>query len=131
MTDNTEVVRNLYDAFGRKDEGALRKILHPEVEWIQCAGMPGGAHRHGADDVLDSVLGGLNREWQDFRVEITEYLDAGDTVVALGQYTGTHSETSKPMTAVLAHVYDVTEGRITRFRQITDTHEIVKATVPD
>ncbi len=127
---NAEVVRRMYDAFLAKDEAGLRRILHPEVEWIQCAGFPGGGHRHGADEVLEKVFAGLHSEWDDFRADIEEYLEAGDRVVALGRYVGKHATTHRSMTAVFAHVYDLEEGRITRFRQFTDTYELVKAMQP-
>ncbi len=127
---NAEVVRGMYDAFAAKDEAGLRRILHPEVEWIQCAGFPGGGHRHGVDEVLEKVFAGLHSEWNDFRAEIEEYLDAGDRVVALGCYVGKHASTHRSMTAVFAHVYDLDDGRITRFRQFTDTYELVKAMQP-
>ncbi len=131
MNESVDVVRQLYDAFGRKDEAELRTILDPEVEWIQCAGFPGGGRRHGVASVLADVFSSLRSQWNDWRVEIEEYLDAGETVVVLGAYAGTHADTNKSMTAVFAHVYDVADGRITRFRQFTDTYELVKATQTD
>lgn len=127
MSRNVEVVRELYRAFGAKDETALRRVLHPDVAWIQCAGFPGGASRQGVEQVLDQVFRGLRSTWRDWRVDIDEYLDAGDTVVVLGQYAGTHAQTGRAMTAVFAHVYDIDAGRITRFRQVTDTHQLVRA----
>ncbi len=127
MSNNVQVVEDMYDAFRRKDEPRLRQLLHPEIEWIQCEGFPGGGHRHGVDEVLERVFAGLRSEWNDWRVEIEEYLDAGDAVVGLGHYAGTHAATKRAMIAVFAHVYDVKDGRITCFRQFTDTHELVKA----
>lgn len=124
---NTAIVKDLYDAFGRKDEARLRELLAPDVEWVQCAGFPGGGHRHGVEEVLEKVFSALQTEWRDWRVEVDEVLDAGDTVVALGRYTGTHRETGRSMEAVLAHVYDVEGGRIVRFRQFTDTVPLVEA----
>ena len=126
-TNAVSLVQDLYDAFGRKDEERLRAILHPEVEWIQCAGFPGGGHRRSADEVVEKVLRGLNTEWKGFQVRIDEYLDAGDAVVVLGHYAGTHSRSGKAMEAIFAHVYEVADGRIVRFRQITDTVPIVEA----
>ena len=125
--DNVTIARDLYDAFGRKDEAQLRELLHPEVEWIQCAGFPGGGHRHGIEEVLGKVFGALRSAWHDWRVEVNEYLDAGDAVVVLGRYAGTHGETGRSMEAVFAHVYDIEGGRITRFRQFTDTVPITEA----
>jgi len=126
-TSPIALVQEMYAAFGKKDEALLREILHPRVEWIQCPGFPGGGHRKSADEVLEMVLGGLNTEWNDFQVKIDEYLDAGPSVVVIGRYAGTHSVTKKPMEAIFAHVYEVSDGRITRFRQITDTAPIVDA----
>ena len=130
MMENVQVVRDMFDAFGRKDEARLRHLLHPDVEWIQCAGFPGGGHRRGVDEVLEKVFKSLRAEWNDWRTEIEEYLDAGESVVVLGRYAGTHAATDRPMTAVFAHVYHVEDGRITKFRQYTDTAELVRAAQP-
>jgi len=124
---NLALVQDLYDAFGKKDEARLRRILHPQVEWIQCAGFPGGGHRRSAHEVLEQVLGGLNTEWNDFQVRIDEFLDAGRTVVVIGRYAGRHSVTAKEMESLFAHVYEVEDGRIVRFRQIADTVPMVEA----
>ena len=128
MTTPTEIVQAMYAAFGAKDEAKLREVLHPDVVWKQCAGMPGGGIRNGVDAVLEKVLGGLNAAWNEFRVNLDRYVAEGDTVIALGHYSGAHAETGKSMTAVFAHVYTVAGGRITRFEQVTDTAEIVAAT---
>ncbi len=125
--NNLRTVQELYDAFGRKDDARLRQLLAVDVEWIQCAGFPGGARRHGVEEVLEKVFAGLHGEWRDWRVEIDEYLDAGASIVALGRYAGTHGQTGRSMEAVFAHVYDVKDGRVTRFRQFTDTVPIVEA----
>ena len=122
---SVDVVRSLYRAVARKDAEALRALLHPEVEWIQCEGFPGGAHRRGAEEVIEKVFGGLRSVWDDFEADVEEYLDAGDNVVALGRYKGVHVETRRSMTVVFAHAYDILDGRVVRFRQYTDTWPMV------
>ena len=59
---NLKVVQELYAAFERKDADVLRKVLRTDVEWVQCAGFPGGDRRRGADEVLSKVFGGLRSE---------------------------------------------------------------------
>lgn len=120
-------VQSMYEAFGRADETRLRELIAPDVEWIQCDGFPGGEHRRGIDSVLAGVLHGNRSTWQGFAVTIDRYVAGGDDVVALGSYTGTHSGTQKPMRAVFAHAYRVTDGRITRFEQYCDTWPMVRA----
>ena len=122
-----ETVRALYDAFRDKDEAALRSVLADDVAWNQCDGMPGGAKRRGADDVVEGVFHGLAKTWRDFGAPIDEILEAGDRVIALGHYRGVHSETERAMRADFAHVYRVEQGRIVRFDQIADTWPMVAA----
>ncbi len=128
--NNLRIVQDLYDAFGRKDEARIHQLLAADVEWIQCAGFPGGGRRQGVEEVLEKVFAGLHDEWRDWRVEVDEFLDAGASIVALGRYAGTHGETGRSMEAVFAHVYDVADRRITRFRQFTDTVPLVEAARP-
>jgi ketosteroid isomerase-like protein len=128
---NLRVVQDLYAAFRAKDEERLRELFAPDVEWIQCAGFPGGGTRKGVDEVLAKVFAGLQSEWSDWRVPIDEFIDGGDTIVALGRYAGTHGTTGRSMEAVCAHVYDVADGRITRYRQYADTVPLAAAARAD
>ena len=130
MKRNIQVVQELYEAFANKDTGLLRRLLHSEVEWIQCEGFPGGDKRRGVDEVLDKVIGGLRSEWNGFRADVEEFLDSGGNIVVLGRYSGTHAVSGKSMSAVFAHVYDVNDGQVTRFRQFADTQPIVAASQP-
>ena len=65
--NNLGIVQDLYDAFGKKDEARLRELLAPDVEWVQCAGFPGGGRRRGVDEVLENVFAGLRSEWRGAR----------------------------------------------------------------
>lgn len=127
MSTNVDVVRQLYTAFARSDVEAVRALLDDDVQWLQCAGFPGAGHHHGADVVLQRVFGNLRSQWLEFSATVDEYIDAGDQVVALGSYTGRHVVTATSMTAVFAHVFDLENGRITRFRQYADTAPMLKA----
>src|SRR5690606_5355759 len=125
--DPLRVVQTLYEAFEARDEAALRALLHPDVEWHQCPGFPGGDRRRGVGQVLAKVFSGLRSEWEDFAAPVEEYLACGDHVVALGRYRGRNARTGRAMEAVFAHVYEVREGRIVRYRQYADTWPMVAA----
>ncbi|MCK5942932.1 MAG: nuclear transport factor 2 family protein [Planctomycetes bacterium] len=126
----THVVQAMYAAFAANDEPRLRELISEDVEWIQCEGFPGGEHRHGIESVLQGVLRGNKTTWNDFRVDLDEYLAADDRVAVFGSYAGQHSVTGKSMRAVFTHVYDVRDGRIVRFRQYCDTWPMVRAAQP-
>lgn len=127
LSPNVALVKSLYDLFARKDYEAFREISSPDILWIQNEGFPGGATHQGADAVIRDVFQSFRNEWDGWKYEIDEYLDAGATVIVLGRYVGTHRSTGKAMTSSAAHVYDLNRGRITRFRQYADTHSIVRA----
>ncbi|MFN0243493.1 MAG: hypothetical protein ACKVWV_11430 [Planctomycetota bacterium] len=54
--DPTGIVRDLYDAFRRKDNEALLRILHPDVEWFQNVRFPGGGHHVSAERVFNDTF---------------------------------------------------------------------------
>lgn len=118
---NVAVVQRLYDAFARRDAGEIRRLFHPDVQWVQNEGFPGGGRHVGADAVLNDVFAKFRTEWSSWAAPVHEWLDAGDTVVAIGEYRGTHQGTGRSVVAAFAHVYDVRDGKIIRFRQFTDT----------
>jgi hypothetical protein len=127
---NLEIVKGMYGAFARRDGIAIRNYFHPDIEWIQNEGFPDGGRHVGIDTLMNEVFPRLRTQWENWQVVIDEYLDAGQAIVALGEYRGTHKSTGKSMTAAFAHVYDVREGRITRYRQYTDTAVVREAMSP-
>ena len=122
-----QLIRDLYAAFGAKDEARLRALLAPDVIWNQCPGFPGGKNRRGVDDVLDGILGTNHSLRTGFEAETTEFLAAGSTVIVLGLYRGQHAGTGKSMEALFTHVYRCRDGRVVQFDQVTDTAPMVAA----
>jgi ketosteroid isomerase-like protein len=104
-----------------KDYEGFRLVCHPDVIWVQCPGFPGGATRRGVDEVITGVFQGNSSRWENFDVVTEEFLETTTGVVVLGRYTGTHRKSGKALNAIVAHVYEVEKGRITRFRMFADT----------
>ncbi|HYG75164.1 MAG TPA: nuclear transport factor 2 family protein [Planctomycetota bacterium] len=126
---NVEVVQKMYEAFGRSDRVTILDLLDPNVEWVQNDGFPGGGRHFGAEAVLNNVFAKLKREWDVWQAPVSEWLDAGEIVVAVGEYRGTYKATGRSMKAAFAGLYRVRNGRIVQFRQFTDTARIVEAVV--
>ncbi len=124
---NRALIESLYDAFASRDRDRIFSILHPDVEWIQNDGFPDGGLHKGALHVLDDVLSQFRRDWDNWRARVTEWHDAGDTVIAIGVYEGTYKATGKQLSAAFAHVYDIKDNRVVRFRQFTDTALVHRA----
>lgn len=124
---NLEIVQSLYQAFAEQDREQILAIFDPDIEWLQNEGFPGGGRFVGAEAVMDGVFGRLGREWEGWGAEVDRWLDAGESIVALGEYHGTNRATGRSITAAFAHVLWLREGRLVRFEQYADTAKIVAA----
>lgn len=127
---NVDVVKRMYEAFGANDRDTILALFAPDIEWVQNEGFPGGGRHFGAEAVLDNVFAKFRREWNVWQASVVEWLDAGEVVVAVGEYRGTYRATGRSMTAAFAGLYRVKEGRIVQFRQFTDTAKISQAMQP-
>ena len=121
---NIEVVQELYRAFRAKDYDAFTRICTDDLEWIQNAGFPNGATYQGAAEVIAGVFQANDHAWERFAYEIEEFLEAGDSVIVIGKYRGQNRISGKSMMAGAAHIYDLRDGKICRFRMFADTKTI-------
>ena len=124
---NVEVVRGLYEAFAEGDIANVLGVLDPEIEWTEAEGFPYGGTYTGPQAVLQNVFMKLGTEWDDYRAEPQELLDAGERIIALGTYSGTYKATGKSMRVPFAHVMTLKDGKIVRFVQYTDTLKVNEA----
>jgi ketosteroid isomerase-like protein len=81
----------------------------------------------GPQKVAEGLLMPLMAEWASFALTPSDYIADGDTVVSLGRFTGVHGTSGKPVDAAYAHVWDVRDGKIQRFRQYIDTLAVAEA----
>ena len=118
---NLEIIQELYRAFREKDFDRFLRICTPDLEWIQNEGFPRGATYRGGEAVIEGVFKAFNQDWEFWSFEIEQYLDAGETIIVIGRYAGRHRKTGKSFRSPAAHVYDLRDRKIFRFRQFTDT----------
>ena len=128
--ENVNIVRRLYEAFAAGDVDTVLTLLSPDIVWTEAENFPYADNNpyRGPEAVLTGVFGRLGTEWQSFGAHPEEFLDAGDTVVVLGRYSGTCVATGNSMSPEMAHVIRVSDGLITSFRQYVDTLAVARAT---
>ena len=118
---NLNAVKAAYDAFATGDIPTVLGALSPDIAWTEAEGFPYGGTYHGPNGVLEGVFMRLGTEWEGFAAVPDEFIDAGDTIVALGKYSGKYRATGKSFQANFAHVWKMHEGKATRFTQYVDT----------
>src|SRR5258708_27476369 len=106
---NFDLLKALYAACASGDIPAVLAALDPRIQWREAENFI-YADRNpyiGPQAVLDGVFMRLGSEWDAFTVTPEEWLDAGNHIVVLGTYTGTHKATGRVVRAQFAHVWAV------------------------
>ena len=117
MRNNVKIIADLYAASDRKDIDAMMADLAPDAAWIEMQGFPYAGTYIGPQAVLDHVFGRIGADFEGFAFELDRLHDAGETVVATGSYSGTYRGTGKSFSCRVAHLWQVADGRITRFER--------------
>ena len=125
--DNVKLLKNLYDAFARGDIPTVLGAMSPDIHWHQAESnpyMPTGEAWVGPDAVLNNLFMRLGAEWDGFSVHPKSFHDAGNSVIVEGRYSGRYKPTAKDMDTQVCHVFDIRDGKVTRFQQYVDTAKL-------
>ena len=127
--ENVAIVRALYEAFGKGDIPGVLGKFDQKIEWREAENFI-YADRNpyiGPNEILEGVFLRFVSEWTDFTVSPESIIDAGEQVVTLGTYSGTHKKTGKSVRAQMVHVWNMSDGKAVRFQQYTDTKQFADA----
>lgn len=120
-----DVIAGHYAASDRGDLDGMVAPFADTIEWTEMAGFPYAGTYVGPDSVRRDVFERLGREWKGFRATVERLIDGGDgTVVSVGTYSGTYRATARAMSARFVHLWEVRDGKVTRFEQFADTHVV-------
>ena len=120
---NVAAVKAIYEAFGTGNIPAAIDGMSPEIVWNEADDFP-YADRNpyvGPQAILEGVFGRIAAEWDGFGAKVEELLDAGDTVIALGRYSGAYKATGKSQDTQFVHVWRLRDGKVVRFQQYANT----------
>ena len=124
---NSEIIQRHYAA---SDAGDLAGMLEPfaaDIEWTEAAGFPLAGTYVGPEAIASGVFSRLQQDWEGFTVVVDEVLDAGDTVIGIGTYSGTNRITGKGFSARFTHIWRLEGCEVVRFEQVVDSALVVAA----
>jgi ketosteroid isomerase-like protein len=125
--ENKQLVEGLYKAFAQGNVQYILDHVTEDVEWVEEGpeSIPFAGHYRGRAGVqqfferLSSV--------EDGRVVAEEFITAENQVVALGRFTGRVKATGKKIDSVLAHVFTIRDGKVSRWLGYGDTARVAGA----
>jgi uncharacterized protein len=126
-----DVVRDVYDAFARRDVDAVLALVDPAFEfWPQ--GTSELARRGGpyvGPDGLREYFADVEAVWEELRLEPGELRVAGNGVVAFGTVTGRAG--GRPFHTGAIWVWKLRDGRVLSCRAVATAAEALAVAAAD
>lgn len=127
---NQQIIADHYAAASQGDLPGMLAALADDVRWTEAEGTSYAGTYVGPDAVVENVFGPIQGEWDDFTVTMDELIDGGDTIVAIGHYSGTFKATGRSFQARVAHVWRLKSDKVSAFEQFVDSEMINRAIRP-
>ena len=119
---NVEVVRRLFDLYGRGDYAAAAECLAPDVVYEVGQELPLTGR--------EAVLGMWERwdsTWEELETTPEEFVDAGDEILVTVHYTARGRGSGIPYEERLFDVYSFSDGECVRKREFRERAEALAA----
>ncbi len=129
-TQNTQLVKDAYAAFKRGDIATILQMVDESIEWHGVIGtegvLPQSGLRHGRAAVADFFQ--QVADTTDFTsFEPAEFIAQGDQVAVIGSYEARVKPSGRRVSSGWVMVFTIRNGRFVRFREFTDSAQLVRA----
>jgi len=115
---NVEIVRRGYEAFNRGDLDAALEAFSPDAEWGVPDVLPDTGPYNGPEGVR-RFWASWRETFEDFRVEIEEFIDAGDHVIAQASVRGRGRDSGVEVdTPSFPHVWTLRDGQVVKVEML-------------
>ncbi len=125
--ENVQVVKNGYAAFGRGDVPGLLALFAEDIEWhVPGKGLPTSGDYRGHSGVT-AFFQKLAAEVEFLDFQPSEFVAEGDSVLVIGSDRAKIRATNRTLDATWVHAFTLRNGKVTKFREFTDTQAIAAA----
>jgi ketosteroid isomerase-like protein len=123
--ENVAVTRRAVDAFNRRDLDALLETIDPQGELLPFRALLEGEPYRGHDGIRQ-FLEDMNDDWTELQIEVEEFRDSGDYVVAIGHVHARGRGSGVEIDAPAAFVAQLRKGKTVRFQSYTDVDQALE-----
>ncbi|MDX6699740.1 MAG: uncharacterized protein QOE65_3137 [Solirubrobacteraceae bacterium] len=127
MGQNTDTLRQGYEAFGRGDLDGASENWADDIRWEGSnADIPGAGVHEGTDAVKGSLVE-LVQAFDNFSATPDEFIEQDETVVVLGHTEATPKGGGEAIKVPFVHVWRMRDGKAERVQLLTDTAVVADA----
>jgi len=129
MADNTQNLKDGYQAFANGDIEAATEIFADDIRWEgpNTDRIPGSGTYTGPQEIVQNAWAPIPQTWDDFSVTPDEFIEQDDTVIVLGHNEAKAKSTGKQVSVPFVHVWRFDGGKAKRVQTLTDTAVIAEA----
>jgi uncharacterized protein len=113
-TGNVDLLRPIYEEWGRGNWRPRFDVYHPRMEWGWSDEFPGLAGVYEDHRDPNPRLRAWLDGWEHWRAEADDYLEIGDHVVVLASYHGRGKGSGVEINQKGAHVFELRDGKVVR-----------------
>ncbi len=119
---NVEIVRAAFDAWSRGDIDSILQLVDPEIVVMQPPEVPDAMTRHGRAGVMDAI-GAWPGQWDDYRIEIVQIVEAGDHVAVRAHQRGRGKGSGVEVEGETWFVFGFRNGKVMEWRMFGNEQE--------
>jgi ketosteroid isomerase-like protein len=127
--EDVEVAKAFYDAYNARDSEALDRLLHPEAK-ITTLSARGGLGGDWSRGTTKQYFEQLDEAWSGLRIEIEEYREVGERIVALGVARGAGMSSHIEVVSDFAAVLVVRDSQIVLVDSYSNWKDALQAVAP-
>src|SRR5262245_22366234 len=111
--ENLEVAKAFFDAYNARNSEAMDRLLHPDAE-ITTISARRGLPDHWSQGATKQYFERLDEAWTDLHVEVDDYRELGEHVVAIGVLRGAGMASHAEVVSDFATVLVIRSSQIVR-----------------
>lgn len=125
---NVQIIRELSDAFNRRDYGAVLDAIDPGVEWHPPPDIPNAAVAIGRDALIANFQDWFGA-WEDYRSVAEEILEGvDDTVLVFARESARGKDSGIELTSRRVFgVFQLRDGKVVRQQAFLDRGDALRA----
>jgi ketosteroid isomerase-like protein len=125
--ENLEIVRRIYERWGRGDFRAGTELYAPEVELVLRPEFPDAGVYRGPEEIRKYMRDDFLADFEGAVIAGEEFLDAGDSVVVRVRQEATGPGSRVPVGMRYYQVWTLREGAVTRIESVRERGEALEA----
>jgi ketosteroid isomerase-like protein len=127
--ENVEIIRRMFERANARDVAGIIDLVSDDIACFPAQDQPEAEVFHGSEAFADYFRGWFDA-FERYEIEVSEYADLGERVVAVGRITAHGRGSGARVTADDAWHYRLRDGKVVEYRECGSKARALEAAGP-